>query len=137
MLMHSISINASYTLRLKQGFTIAMLQNLTHLCDALVHGSMYKDIFLVAFFGYLHLSLLVLFSKFHKFHLQRSHFTPHSLGIRLTFHRSGATYSFNQNVSFEDIRLHGSWKVMPSMLIYKPPLLLIRLQNIFNPPYKL
>ena len=26
------------------------------------------------------------------------------------FRRSGATYSFNQNIPFEDIRLHGSWK---------------------------
>ena len=26
------------------------------------------------------------------------------------FHQSGVTYSFNQNVSFEDIRLHGSWR---------------------------
>ena len=26
------------------------------------------------------------------------------------FRRSGTTYSFNKNVSFEDIRLHGSWK---------------------------
>ena len=26
------------------------------------------------------------------------------------FRRSGVTYSFNQNLPFEDIRLHGSWK---------------------------
>ena len=33
--------------------------------------------------------------------------------VHFTFHafcRSGATYSFNQNVPFEDISLHGSWK---------------------------
>ena len=36
--------------------------------------------------------------------LDPSQFTFHA------FHHSGATYSFNQNVSFEDIRIHGSWK---------------------------
>ena len=36
--------------------------------------------------------------------LQPSAFTFHA------FRRSGATFSFNNNVAFEDIRLQGSWK---------------------------
>ena len=49
MLMHSISINATYTPRLKLVFTVDILKKLIHLCDTLVHGSIYKAIFLVAF----------------------------------------------------------------------------------------
>ena len=48
---------------------------------------------------------------------------------QLTFHafcRSRAMYSFNHNVPFEDIRLHGSWKRDAIYAYCKPPLLLIR-----------
>ena len=82
--MHSISINAIYTPRLKQVFTIDILRKLVHLCDTLAHRSLYKAIFLVAFFGYLRLSSLVPSSRFHKFQLQRSHFAVHPLGMSLT-----------------------------------------------------
>ena len=59
MLMCSVSINASYTPRLKWVFTIDILQNLIRLCDTFVQGSMYKVIFVAVFFGYLHLFSLV------------------------------------------------------------------------------
>ena len=196
MLLRSISINATYTPKLRPVFTIDILSKLVQLSSSIPLGKIYKAIFLTAFFGYLRLSSLVPTSKFHKFHLLRSHFQIHPLGYLLclhrtkthqhydqshsiilpricnsilcpvsalndmwsevpaqpsdvafgywemgryvpvvaykvrstlakcirqlnlgpslfTFHafrRSGATYSFNNNVSFQDIRLHGSWK---------------------------
>ena len=96
MLMRSISINASYTPRLKRVLTIDILKNLFHLCDTLVQGSMYTAIFLVAFFDYLHLSSLVPSSKFYKFQLQRSYFSPHSLGMSLTLPQTKMHQHYDQ-----------------------------------------
>ena len=196
MLLRSISINATYTPRLKCVFTIDILIRLVRLSSFMRFGNIFKAIFLTAFFGYLRLSSLAPPSKFHKFHLLHSHFQNHSSGFLLTlprtkthqhydqshsiilprisnsvlcpvsalnkmwsevpaqpsdvafgywelgryvpvvaykvrlflarcikqldldpalftfhaFRRSGATYSFNHNVPFQDIRLHGSWK---------------------------
>ena len=48
--------------------------------------------------------------------LKPSAFTFHA------FRRSGAIFSFNNNVAFEDIRLQGSWKG-DTIYICKPPML--------------
>ena len=99
MLMRSISINATYTPKLKQVFTIDILTKLIRLCDTLAHGILYKAIFLVAFFSYLHLSSLVRSSRFHIFPLLHSHFVSHRLGRSLTLPRTKMHQHYDQSHS--------------------------------------
>ena len=50
MLIRSISINATYTLRIKRVFSLDILVQLVHLWDTLPNGIMHKAICLVVFF---------------------------------------------------------------------------------------
>ena len=63
--------------------------------------------------------------------LQPSAFTFHA------FRRSGATFSFHNNVAFEDIRLQGSFKSDAIIHTCNPPMLHTRLLHPFKLYYKI
>ena len=59
LFVKSVSINSSYMPQLKANITTPLLIKIAKACDRLKHGFLYKTIFLVAYFGFLHLSNMV------------------------------------------------------------------------------
>ena len=121
MLLKAIAMNATYIPRFKGIITIPILKNIVIQCNHFKHGIIFQSIFIKypafpdspAFIvprGGRYVPLLAftvrqtLAKIIMALLMKPSAFTFHA------FRRSGATFSFNNNVAFEDIRLQGSWK---------------------------